>query len=92
MRPQYHHVDAKTQLAKALSARDRPGNESARFNEPRLIQQTARTTADGEEINIAMTSKFLTDASEEHWIRLNHHDENVGTPVPSWTCAHSTVR
>jgi hypothetical protein len=80
MRPQYHHIDAKSQLAKAMSARDRPGNESARLNEPRLIQQTARTAADGEEINMAMTSEYLTAASEEPWLRLQYNDEDVSAP------------
>jgi DNA-directed RNA polymerase III subunit RPC5 len=82
MRPQFHHIDAKSQLAKAKSARDRPGNESARFNEPRLIQQTARTAGDGEEINIAKTSEYLTAASEEHWLRLKYNDEDVRASFP----------
>jgi len=73
MRPQYHHIDAKIQLAKAASAR---GTESARLNEPRLIQQTAKTAADGVEINIAHTSEYLTRASEESWLRLKHKDED----------------
>jgi hypothetical protein len=83
MRPQYHHIDAKIQVAKATSAR---GNESARLNEPRLIQQTARTAADGVEINIAQTSKYLTSASEEPWLRLKHKDEDVSALIPSCTC------
>jgi hypothetical protein len=85
MRPQYHHIDAKRQLAKANSAR---GNESARHNEPRLIQQTARTAADGEEINIRQTSEYLTSASEEPWLRLRHNDEDVGRPIHWRACAH----
>lgn len=74
MRPQYHHIDAKRQLAKATSAR---GTESVKLNEPRLIQQTAKTAADGEEMSIAKTSEYLTKASEEQWLRLRHKDEDV---------------
>jgi DNA-directed RNA polymerase III subunit RPC5 len=77
MRPQFHHLDAKAQLAKARQARDRAANEPARATESRIVQQSARTAADDEELNIAKTSAFLTNASEESWIPLDYHDEDV---------------
>src|ERR1700748_127186 len=78
MRPQFHHIDAKAQLAKARQARDRAANEPARMNESRIVQQSARTAADDEELNIAETSAVLTATSEKPWISLKYYDEEVG--------------
>jgi hypothetical protein len=64
-------------MAKAKHARDRAVHEPPRAAEPRLVQQTARTAADDEELNIAKTSAFLTTASEEKWMRLQFQDEDV---------------
>lgn len=77
LRPQFHHIDARAQLSKARQARERAANEPVRMNEPRLVQQMARTAADDEEINIAQTSAFLSKASEEKWIPLQYHDDEV---------------
>lgn len=81
MRPQFHHIDARSQMAKVRYARERAIHEAPRPTEPRLVQQSARTAADDEELNIAKTSAFLTTASEEHWLRLQVCDEDVGTLV-----------
>jgi DNA-directed RNA polymerase-3 subunit RPC5 len=77
MRPQFHHIDARAQMAKAKHARDRAVHEPPRATEPRLVNQSARTAADDEELNIAKTSAFLTAASEERWMKLQFRDEDV---------------
>jgi DNA-directed RNA polymerase III subunit RPC5 len=77
MRPQFHHLDAKAQLEKARVSRDRAANESTRINEPRLVHQSAKSVVDDEELNIARTAAFLTNASEEHWIPLKYVDQEV---------------
>lgn len=81
LRPQFHHIDARSQLTKERHARERAAAEPARMNEPRLVQQMARTAADDEEINIAKTSAFLSKASEEKWIPLEYHDDDVSSPA-----------
>jgi DNA-directed RNA polymerase-3 subunit RPC5 len=81
MRPQFHHIDARSQMAKARHARERAMHEAPRATEPRLVQQSARTALDDEELNIAKTSAFLTTASEEHWMKLQVCDEDVGALV-----------
>jgi DNA-directed RNA polymerase-3 subunit RPC5 len=80
MRPQFHHIDAQAQIAKAKLARERAANESTRANEPRIVQQTARIAADDEELNVANTAKLLTAAAEESWLRLQIHSEEVSLP------------
>jgi DNA-directed RNA polymerase-3 subunit RPC5 len=76
MRPQFHHIDARNQLAKERATRKTVGTTAAaaRLNEPRLVQQSARNAADVEEINIKNTENFLTRASEEKWVKQRYHD------------------
>jgi DNA-directed RNA polymerase-3 subunit RPC5 len=79
MRPQFHHIDARAQLVKAAQAHKerKAAGETPRQAEARVVGQSARATgADGEEINISGTSKFLTDAAEEPWTRLQYYDED----------------
>lgn len=77
MRPQFHHVDAQSQAARNKYWRERDALEGAR-PEPRMMQhlQVAKSSADGEEFNITQTAKYLADAAEEPWTKLNYHDEN----------------
>ena len=76
MRPQFHHVDAQSQVARNKYWRDRDALESGR-TEPRLMQQlqVAKSSTDGEEFNITQTMKYLTDAAEEPWTKLQYHNE-----------------
>ena len=84
MRPQFHHIDAKGQLAKAKQARERTAADAGRISESRLITQRAHT-ADDEELNIEKTENFLQDASDERWSRLQYHDEDVRRqPLPMY--------
>jgi DNA-directed RNA polymerase III subunit RPC5 len=78
LRPQFHHIDAKSQLVKEKAARKSTTTEAAaRLNEPRLVQQSARTAVDDEEINIAKTVAFLRSTSEEKWTKMKYHDDEV---------------
>jgi len=76
MRPQFHHVDAQSQVARNKYWRDRDTLESGR-TEPRLMQQlqVAKSSTDGEEFNITQTMKYLTDAAEEPWTKLQYYNE-----------------
>lgn len=77
MRPQFHHVDAQSQAARNKYWRERDALDAAR-PEPRVMQhlQVAKNSADGEEFNITQTAKYLADAAEEPWTKLNYYDEN----------------
>ncbi|KAF2671697.1 hypothetical protein BT63DRAFT_452200 [Microthyrium microscopicum] len=75
MRPQFHHIDAKGQLAKVKQVRERAAAEAAKGSESRLITQRAHT-ADDEELNIERTDKFLERAAMEKWSRLQFRDED----------------
>jgi len=76
MRPEFHHLDAQSQVARNKYWRDREALESGR-TEPRLMQQlqVAKSSMDGEEFNITQTMKYLTDAAEEPWTKLRYRDE-----------------
>ena len=76
MRPQFHHIDARAQLAKARKATERVSNDSGRAVESRLITQRAHT-GDDEELNVEKTDTFMRNASAERWMRLKYHDEEV---------------
>lgn len=79
MRPQFHHIDARSQIVKAaqLHKERKAAGETPRQAEARVVGQSARATGpDGEEMNISGTSKFLTDAAEEPWTTLTFHDED----------------
>jgi len=76
MRPQFHHLDAKGQLAKAKQTRERAANESLKPSESKLITQRA-VMAEDEEMNIKQTEHFLDKAAREHWVKLTYHDEDV---------------
>jgi len=80
MRPQFHHIDAQSQISRNKYWREREAREGARA-EPRIVQQlqVARSTADGEELNVGKSTKFLADAAEESWTRLYYRGEEVCT-------------
>lgn len=79
MRPQFHHIDARSQIVKAAQAHKerKAAGEAPRQAEARVVGQSARATGpDGEEMNVSGTSKFLSDAAEEPWTTLTFHDED----------------
>jgi DNA-directed RNA polymerase-3 subunit RPC5 len=75
MRPQFHHLDAKGQLARAKQTRERAANEREKPSESKLITQRA-VMAEDEEMNIKQTEDFLDKAAREHWTKLKYHDED----------------
>jgi DNA-directed RNA polymerase-3 subunit RPC5 len=85
MRPQFHHIDARAQLAKARKANERVANESSRAVESRLITQRAHT-GDDDELNVEKTDTFMRNAAGERWLKLNYHDEDVSrwTLLRTW--------
>ncbi|KAF2428255.1 hypothetical protein EJ08DRAFT_615264 [Tothia fuscella] len=78
MRPQFHHIDAQSQIVKSRLAQHRASKEAPRTGEPRVVQQIVKTTgANGEEFQFTATSEFMTKASEEKWTKLRYHDEDT---------------
>jgi hypothetical protein len=78
MRPQFHHIDAQSQISRNKYWREREAKEGARA-EPRIVQQlqVARSAGDGEELNVGKSTKFLADSAEESWTRLYYRREEV---------------
>jgi len=84
LRPQFHHIDARSQLSKAKKASEK-ANTDSRALESRLITQRAHT-GDDEELNVEQTDNFMRQAAGEHWLRLAFHDEDVScAPQPNGT-------
>jgi DNA-directed RNA polymerase-3 subunit RPC5 len=78
MRPQFHHIDAQSQIVKSRLAQHRAAREPPRQAEPRVVQQIVKTTGtNGEEFQLTQTSEFMTRASEEKWTKLRYYDEDV---------------
>ena len=78
MRPQFHHIDAKTQVDRNKTRRDREAIEPPRTIEPRMVQVTVKS-GDGENFDHSSTKEFLQAAQDESWTTLEFHDEEVGT-------------
>ena len=77
MRPQFHHLDAQSQLERNAARRDREAAEPSRHIEPRAVQMSFKPTGDDAQ-RTGTTDALLKAAQEETWIRLKHHDESVG--------------
>lgn len=86
MRPQFHHLDAKGQLARARQTRERAANEAARPAESKLITQRA-VMAEDEEMNVKQTEDFLDKAAREHWLNLQYYDEDTEEAYTSYAKA-----
>lgn len=83
MRPQFHHLDALTQVER--NAHRRTANAAAvaegtaRVAEPRLVQMMAKGSADPESMDGPSgesTKAYLAAAQEESWTRLRYTDED----------------
>lgn len=83
MRPQFHHLDALTQVER--NAHRRSANAAAvadgtaRTAEPRLVQMSAKGSADPESMDGPTgdaTKKYLAAAQEEGWTKLRYTDED----------------
>jgi len=80
MRPQFHHIDAKTQMDRNKHRREREANEPPRIIEPRAVQMQMKP-ADGENMDAGSTKDLLQAAQDESWTKLQFHDEEVKLPV-----------
>ena len=82
MRPQFHQIDAQSQISRNKYWREREAKEGSRV-EPRIVQQlqVARSAADGEELNVGKSTKFLVDSAEESWTKLQYRNEQVSTII-----------
>ena len=82
MRPQFHHIDAQSQISRNKYWRERETREGVRA-EPRIVQQlqVARNATDGEELNVGKSTKFLADSAEESWTTLSFRREEVCTII-----------
>jgi len=76
MRPQFHHIDAKTQMDKNRNRREREATEAPRNIEPRIVQMVMKP-ADGENMDAGSTKDLLQAAQDESWTKLQFHDEEV---------------
>lgn len=78
MRPQFHYIDAHTQVERSNMRRDREGTELVRPLEPRYVQMTAKKVDNHDEMRETDTTKeFLQAAQDESWVKLKYHDEDV---------------
>ncbi len=73
MRPQFHHIDAQTEIDRAKSQRD-PVN--VRVAEPRAIHMTVKPTAEGEEETTDTMAERIRSVQEEPWRKLKYVDED----------------
>ena len=71
MRPQFHHIDAQTELD-----RGRTRDPTARGGEPRSIHMTVKPTADGEEETTDTMAERIRAVQEEPWRKLKYVDED----------------
>ena len=76
MRPQFHHIDAQSQLDRNAARRELHSTEPSRQTEPRAVQMSFKPTGDDTQ-HIGTTDALLKAAQEETWIGLEHHDESV---------------
>lgn len=82
MRPQFHHLDATTQVERNSVRRANHAENAAgaaRNLEPRLVQLTAKAAGDPESAEGAEggnTKTYLAAAQEEGWEKLRYTDED----------------
>lgn len=73
MRPQFHHIDAEAELAKAAKSRDGP---VVRTQEARAVHMTVKSNIDGEEETTDSMGKRITAAQSEAWKSHKYIDED----------------
>lgn len=73
MRPQFHHIDAQTEIDRVRSQRDAI---NGRVAEPRAIHMTVKPTAEGEEETTDTMAERIRNVQEEPWRKLKYVDED----------------
>jgi len=79
LRPQFHHLDATTQVERNAVRRTNHADGPPRTLEPRLVQMSAKTGGDPESAEGASgetTKAYLATAQEETWVKLGYTDED----------------
>jgi len=79
LRPQFHHLDATTQVERNSVRRANHADAPPRTLEPRLVQMSAKAGGDPESAEAASgqtTKAYLASAQEETWIKLGYTDED----------------
>ena len=71
MHPQFHHIDAQTELE-----RGKTRDPAARGGEPRSIHMTVKPTGDGEEETTDTMAERIRAVQEESWQKLKYVDED----------------
>jgi DNA-directed RNA polymerase III subunit RPC5 len=72
LRPQFHHIDAQTELERRQS-REPTAPRSA---DPRAIHMTVKPTVDGEEETTDTMAERIRAVQEEPWRKLKFVDED----------------
>jgi DNA-directed RNA polymerase III subunit RPC5 len=75
MRPQFHHIDAHTELEHQLRARD-PSAAAARSFEARAVHMTVKSSIDGEEDTGENMTERITTVQQEPWTHHRYVDED----------------
>lgn len=79
LRPQFHHLDATTQVERNSVRRANHADAPPRTLEPRLVQMSAKAGGDPESAEAASgetTKAYLAAAQEETWVKLGYTDED----------------
>lgn len=76
MRPQFHHLDARAQVERNRTRRDREAEAPRPAEQPRLVQMINKS-ADGDNIDAGSTKELLQAAQDESWVKLQFYDEEV---------------
>jgi DNA-directed RNA polymerase-3 subunit RPC5 len=72
LRPQFHHIDAQTELERRQSREP----IVARSADPRAIHMTVKPTVDGEEETTDTMAERIRAVQEEPWRKLKFVDED----------------
>lgn len=78
MRPQFHHLDAKTQVERNKARRDREAEVPRPMEQARAVQMINRA-ADADSFESGTTKELLQAAQDESWVTLQYYDEDVET-------------
>lgn len=87
MRPQFHHIDAHTEIEHQLRARESAAG-AARSLEARAVHLTVKSAIDGEEDTGENMTERITAVQQEPWTRHRYIDED--TPE-AWDSFHENL-
>jgi len=82
MRPQFHHLDAKTQVERNKARRDREAEAPRPMEQARAVQMINRA-ADADGFDSGKTRELLQAVQDESWVNLQYYDEDVRPLTPA---------